>query len=26
MKIKSIDVIPIYPRLAKRYADRKVDM
>ena len=26
MKITSIDVIPIYPRLAKRYEDRKVDL
>ena len=26
MKIKSIDVIPIYPRLAKRYENRKVDL
>ncbi|MCZ6676530.1 MAG: hypothetical protein O7E52_04695 [Candidatus Poribacteria bacterium] len=26
MKITNIEVIPIYPRLAKRYADRKVDL
>ena len=26
MKIKSIDVIPIYPRLAKRYENRKIDL
>lgn len=26
MKISNIEVIPIYPRLAKRYEDRKVDL
>ena len=26
MKITNIEVIPIYPRLAKRYDNRKVDL
>ena len=26
MKIKDVDIIPIFPRLADRYVDRKVDM
>ena len=25
-RIKSVDIIPIFPRLAARYADRVVDM